>query len=387
MHHNSTFVAYDTTLADLASGADGGGLFMGGSCQGCSALLVNSRFVRNAAGGSGGAMWIGNGTVILHDALLVDNKAEETGGALFVDNGARVSATGCKVQGCRAMHGGGLITTGKSQVKLAKCTFQNCTSDLVGGALAASDKARLQMRSCVLDSNSAGNGGGAIGMDGSALLLADNCVFKHNRCLFVLSSRGGGIHCQQNASVQLTSCFISGNTAEDGGGIYVGRNAALSSRRTKVEGNKASNRGGGVVLGSENFNVVQVRAAVQSNQAGNVAPDVFVVPTKMFTTNSRTVERFVSRLNSDEGLVDITLRVMGAQDLPSEGIPIAAHIDDVVLATAKSGLDGLAHLLVKLRKPPGTSRWAARGLVILRYANSTSMSVSAASVGMAVKPA
>jgi hypothetical protein len=148
----------------------------------------------------------------------------------------------------------------------------------------------------------------------------------------------------------------------------VGRNAALSLRRTKVEGNKASNRGGGVVLGSEIFNVVQVRAAVQSNQAGNVAPDVFVVPTKMFTTNSRTVERFVSRLNSDEGLVDVTLRVMGAQDLPSEGIPIAARIDDVVLATAKSGLDGLAHLLVKLRKPPGTSRWAARGLVILRYA-------------------
>jgi hypothetical protein len=35
MHHNSTFVAYDTTLADLASGTNGGGLLMDGSCQGC----------------------------------------------------------------------------------------------------------------------------------------------------------------------------------------------------------------------------------------------------------------------------------------------------------------------------------------------------------------
>jgi hypothetical protein len=110
-----------------------------------------------------------------------------------------------------------------------------------------------------------------------------------------------------------------------------------------------------VALGSDNFTVAQVRAVVHGNWAAGVAPDIFVLPTTLVIINSSNVERFVSRLHTDEGLVNVTLRTTGAQGLPSEGIPIAASVDGVVLARNTSGADGFAHLLVKLRKPPGMS--------------------------------
>jgi hypothetical protein len=100
--------------------------------------------------------------------------------------------------------------------------------------------------------------------------------------------------------------------------------------------------------------MVQMTTAAHKNQAGVAARDTFVVPATLVNTNTSNVERFVSRLNSDEGLINVTLRVTGAQGLPSEGAQAVAVLNDVPLASAMSGADGLARLLIKLRKPLGT---------------------------------
>lgn len=139
----------------------------------------------------------------------------------------------------------------------------------------------------------------------------------------------------------------------------MGGKAAVAMLQTKVIHNKASSSGGGVVLESDKFDVGQIRVAVHGNQA-ETAPDIDVFPTSMRITNSSSLERFVSRLNSDEGLLDVTLQLRGAKGrLPSEGVAIVAVLDRVVLASATNGSNGVAHLLVKLCKPPGMS-WVAR---------------------------
>jgi predicted outer membrane repeat protein len=352
MHQNSSVYAYNTTMTNISLAGVGGALYMGATCSGCSVAWVGSRFV-NTSANSGGAMWIGNGVVALKDVTILNSQADNNGGALLVANGAHVAMTHCSVQGCRSIsgNGGGMMAVDTSQVNMAKCRFLNCTAKFNGAAAAAVGAASLHLQSCLFEQNFAEGYGGGVSVGGVVHLVANDCRLLANRC----SSWGGGLDCRGNASVKLRSCLISKNEAElSGGGINVVDQAIVTMLQTKVVGNTARYRGGGVALESPNFVVEQLKAAVHENRAGMAGRDVYAVPT-LVITNSSSVERFVSRLNSDDGLVNATIRVIGAQGLPSEGVRIVAMLNGVALATTTSGAHGLTRLFVKLRQPPGMS--------------------------------
>jgi hypothetical protein len=359
MQDNSSVSASHCTFRNLTTMEQGGGLNLESYCSGCSVTLVGSQFLNTSAGDGGGVM-VNSGNVILRDTIFDNCQAEHNGGALVVRFHARVQMARCKLRGCRAAeYGGGVVAGGNSQVQMAECSLSNCATTLWprgGGALFVGENARLQMQSCLLKSNHALGAGGGVFVEGSAQLDATKCIFTLNSCL----NEGGGLYCRGNASVRLQSCVLSGNVAEGGGGLCVSGNASMVMPQTIVTGNQARKLGGGVELESDHFEMEQVRAAAHGNRAGAGAPDVFVPPTTLLITNSSSVERFVSRLNSDQGLVDVTLRLTGAKGIPSEGVPIVAFVDadagdmmPVALAKAVSGAQGVARLQVKLRKPPG----------------------------------
>jgi predicted outer membrane repeat protein len=354
MHDNSSLNAHNTNMTNITSEDAGGALWMGVTCSGCSVAWAGSSFV-NTSATYGGAMWIGNGAVALQEITIVNSQADKNGGALLANNAAHLAMARCAVHNSRSIlgNGGGMMAVANSQVQMTKCQFLNCTAKFDGAAVAATEAASLHLQSSLFEGNFAGGNGGGLSVDGSVQLIANNCRVLRNRC----SSWGGGVDCRGNASVELHNCLVSTNEADlSGGGISVVSQAALTMRQTKVIGNGARSRGGGVAVQSPHFDLVQLKAAAHENRAGTAARDLYVVPTTLVNTNGSSVERFVSRLNSDEGLVNATLRAIGPHGLPSEGVNVVAMLNEIALATTKSGADGLAHLFVKLRKPPGMSR-------------------------------
>ncbi|WIA31834.1 hypothetical protein OEZ86_002701 [Tetradesmus obliquus] len=61
---------------------------------------------------------------------------------------------------------------------------------------------------------------------------------------------------------------------------------------------------------------------------------------------------FVSRLGSDAGMLPVTLNVTGLHELPCE-VDVAAQLDGANIMVNCSGADGVVHMNLKLRQPPG----------------------------------
>ena len=95
-----------------------------------------------------------------------------------------------------------------------------------GGAI-YNDRATLSLSACTLSDNSAASGGGGIynaGLEGSATLSLSACTLSGNSASSgggILSEGGGGI-ASSSATVDLRSCTLSGNSAgKRGGGIFI----------------------------------------------------------------------------------------------------------------------------------------------------------------------
>jgi hypothetical protein len=137
--------------------------------------------------------------------------------------------------------------------------------------------------------------------------------------------------------------------------MWLADQAAVSLVDTTITDNTTASYGGGAMLGSDRFNLPQMRAAVRRNTAP-VEADICAMPSQISIANGSTVVEYVSRLRVDEGLINVTVLVTGPHRLPSASVGVTAMLDDVVLRKASSGNDGLVHLPVKLLKPPGALR-------------------------------
>jgi hypothetical protein len=178
--------------------------------------------------------------------------------------------------------------------------------------------------------------------------------------------RGGGVCVQGRAVAQLQGCDVTRNMAAKGGAIYLGSEGALSLADSRVEDNTATFFGGGAVLASDNFAISQLHASVRHNKA-SFGNDICIAPTTLTNTNNNTVEGFVSRLGADAGLLNVTLRVTGAHNLPAEGSPVNAMLDGATVSKKHSDADGLVNMQVKLRKPPGKTLPVPYQTVSVRY--------------------
>lgn len=204
------------------------------------------------------------------------------------------------------------------------------------------------MQYCHLQHNVGEVCGGAAHLEGATHLEAEGCTFTGNVC----KGAGGGICASEGAALRLQGCTFAGNIADRGGAIQLGDDAAMGLQSTRIENNSALSYGGGLFFASSNFSLSELHATVRNNKAlhGN---DVDVPPRTITTTMGRTVEGFVSRLGTNAGLLEVTLRTSGVQGLPSEYATVHGMLDDLVVAVANSGPGGFVSMHIKIHKPPG----------------------------------
>jgi hypothetical protein len=246
-------------------------------------------------------------------------------------------------QGCC---GGGLAAFGSAGVVLQNVTLQgNSVPSRQGGAVYLNEQANLTVSGCVMKENHAEEGG-ALFSKGAAHSVISNSRFFGNMAKF-----GGAMNLQDRTDTQLQSSLVADNSAAvGGGGIATFDRATLQVLNSSITNNTAR-FGGGALLSSPNFEVSQLHAALLHNTA-TYGADVGVATRHVVLLGNDEVSGFVSRLEGDAGLLPVTLNVTGLQKLPSE-VDVAAQLDGVNIMVNRSGADGLVHMNLKLRKPPG----------------------------------
>lgn len=382
VYGSSSARIFNTTVQDTAAEDWGGCMFLSNRA---SVLWVGGSIVGTYANAGGAINALGNSRITFVGTEVVNATArDDGGGALYIENNATANITDCTFRHCRAVKGGGaVLIKDNAHAHLQGCNLSFCSSTPVGGgALDVFGTAEVTMHKCMLFNNTAAAYGGAILVDESARLVADGCEVAMNSC----DDQGGGIACTANSSLVLLNSTVHRNIAPKGGGLALLGAANLSMLGTKVENNHATSWGGGIVLESTNFSLAQIRSAVRHNQAPGDA-DVSAMPTNLLLSNTSNIEGFVSRLKSNEGLVNVTLLATGPQGLPSGDVAVHASLDSVVVLTLRTGADGTVLMPVKLRKPPGKFcqwkwiTWHAFKPAATRRAVSTSSAHSSTQLG------
>jgi hypothetical protein len=106
-------------------------------------------------------------------------------------------------------------------VTIRGLTISNGSNDGTGGGLHTQSFLQVVLSGCHFTNNQAHNGGGlAIEGQGGAILLS--CTFTGNTALLGVAGAGGAIYAAGTATVDLSDCTVSSNSASYvGGGIYL----------------------------------------------------------------------------------------------------------------------------------------------------------------------
>jgi fibronectin-binding autotransporter adhesin len=134
-----------------------------------------------------------------------------------------------------------------------------------GGGVEVNNDASLTLTDCTISGNAVsdrtGVGGGLVCLNGGSLAMTDCTVSSNN------AGAGGGL--SSSGTATLTDCTVSGNSSSDnGGGLYIhGASATLILTDCTVSGNSASDNGGGL------YNVGGSATLASTIVAGNVGGD------------------------------------------------------------------------------------------------------------------
>ncbi len=147
--------------------------------------------------------------------------ASGSGGGIFVSDGT-ASLINSTITGNSARRGGGVYNT-----------------DMVPGDLAYGT---LELNNTTISRNSAEFGGG---VHGNGLTRANNCTVSKNTA----SSSGGGFYNAAGGTydagrVTITNCTISGNSAAEGGGIFNSLRGFIGLDHATISDNRAETGGG-----------------------------------------------------------------------------------------------------------------------------------------------
>ena len=107
-----------------------------------------------------------------------------------------------------------------------------------GGGIRADNNTTLTVQHCVVSGGTAGYGGGGIYVEGPTT-ISDSIITGNSS-----SETGGGINVQGSGPLTIDSSTVSDNHSSEGGGIY--DQGGLHLTNSTVSGNSASDAGGGV---------------------------------------------------------------------------------------------------------------------------------------------
>lgn len=235
--------------------------------NGNSALTLDSAVVEECSftNGSGGAAYLGTGTLTLNRAILRNNSAAY-GGALALNTVDMVS-TNSEISGNTASSSGGAISTFgfdwlSSVVWVAQSTVVRGNQAAVdGGAIAIRGQAMIDVSSppgskrLDISDNIAGGRGGAISIS-APIGVPPASVIERVRIRGNVAASGGGVHAK--VPVLITDSEIVDNIAStgDGGGLafepsHVG--GFQDIYRLSLHGNLAASGGGGAIASGCSF--------------------------------------------------------------------------------------------------------------------------------------
>ena len=211
----------------------------GGTIGGTAALDANKASKSGTDDGSGGGIWINNGTLILKDnAEVIGNTAQKNGGGIALDKGGTLTLSSGKISGNTAQKYGGGICIGTD----ANTNDNTGTVTMSGGEVSnntASEK----------------SGGGVVVLHGTFTM--SNGKVSGNTA----KETGGGIYGMNfnsaKGEITVSGGEISGNTANmagtlAGGGIRSSYKLTVSGGTIKTnKTTKPSGWGGGISVSEE----------------------------------------------------------------------------------------------------------------------------------------
>lgn len=169
-----TFTGGTTTDDDR-----GAGLYM----HGCSAQVVNCRFLGNSAAGHAGSLYLHESSPLLENCEFRSSSAGG-GGGMYIDGSSNPSIRYCVFAACSASDGGAILGAHTGMPAITNCTFYN---------------------------NWGAMGGAAVWGGGYAM---DNCIVAFNQGMDTWAPVING------SNVTLSCCDVFGNTPADyDGGI------------------------------------------------------------------------------------------------------------------------------------------------------------------------
>jgi fibronectin-binding autotransporter adhesin len=187
----------------------------------------------------GGGIASYHADLTLIDTIVTSNTTTGSGGGLYVYDGS-ATLSGCQLFSNNASSGGGVFASFASVTMNGGQVISNTSTS--GGGL------QLGLGGGTLDGtsirfNRASSGGGAICFGQSSVTLSGVEVFSNTAV-----SSGGGIMAHSGSTVTLSGGRIVSNTAEFGGGLYLANGSQATSDGDIMSNTATIGRGGGVCL-------------------------------------------------------------------------------------------------------------------------------------------
>lgn len=210
------------------------------------------------------------------DATGISGTATLTSGELLVDKSVTINGAGADVlavDGSTASRVFQIPMSGET-ITIYGLTIRNGHAGTTGGGIDNENNATLTVTNCTISGNVAGLGGGTF--NGGMLTIASTTISGNT------ASEGGGIYNSGGGTLTITNSTVSGNSASSGGGIF--NIGAFAITNSTLSGN-SSGLGGGIL----NTERVEIGDTILDRGAGaNIS-------------NSGSITSLGYNLSSDDG--------------------------------------------------------------------------------------
>ena len=214
---------------NVATGAGGAVSLLSGAAAAAATAQLNvlqSSFVDNSAGASGGSIFSsGGGTVYVVQSLFSNNSAGASGGALNILAGILSLSDVAFTGNAAAESGGGLFSDG-SAVELYRLACSDNYAVQLGGCISVLDSSSFVLGDTSTLAGNVAARGGALALTCSAPLCAVTHVVADAQIENNSASGQGGALYVQNAALSLANSGLSSNVAAgpsaQGGALFAG---------------------------------------------------------------------------------------------------------------------------------------------------------------------